>query len=144
MTRYRLMRILATAALSVGVSGAAVALTALPAHAASMACNPSVDAPWHSSFSNRVYFNSGVHCSGVQPAVILLSNEGTGRNGVIQTYTHKNCPYSYDCYSDGGSTYITYQGPGTYCGVIEGNATSYYASNVYQQVSFQAKKCVWL
>ena len=154
MFRHRLSRLLAAATLFVGLSGIALAVTAAPVNAApanvapanaapanDFDCSVSVDAPWHSPYSNRVYFNGGVHCWGDLPNIIQLYNEGAGRNGNIQVSTRKTCSQQYDCYSDGGVTYIAYQGPGQYCGVIEANVSSDQSAVRHY---YAGKRCVQL
>ena len=147
MIRHRLKGLLATAVLSVGLSGAAVAVTALPAHATGTAgtdCSVSIDAPWHSPISNRVYFNSGIHCWGNVPLLIAFANEGTGTNGRMQVFTRWTCHNSTDCFSGGGSTFINYQGNGQYCGVLEGVVSSFFAPGGSSQKNYADKRCVWL
>jgi hypothetical protein len=143
--RHRLARFLATTALLVGLSGTALAVTAAPANAATTSgfdCSVSVDAPWHSPYSNRVYFNGGVHCWGDLPDIIQLYNQGAGLNGNVAVSTRKTCSDQYDCYSDGGVTYITYQGPGQYCGVVDAYVSSYF--NVIIGRHYANKRCAWL
>jgi hypothetical protein len=143
MLRNRLARLLATAVLAVGASGTALAVTAAPAQAAGgFDCAVSVDAPWHSTSTNRVYFNGSVHCWGDLPDIIQLYNGGAGRSGNQERTTRKTCSHMFDCYSDGGVTYIPYQGYGQYCGVVDAYVSSFFNTVVNRH--YAKKNCVWI